>query len=274
LLSRYSSALIALLATACAGATAGSAFEFRPSEAPLLYDVSVSGDVFAQTPMGRMTSETDSEASVSLEIGERSGNGWGISATFEALEVRAEGSLGGGTVSAEGVLGKPFTGTLSDVGLISIADSPRVSGRLSDNLDPAALLTELLVPLPPVGSGDAESWPVTSTVVSDAAVRLTSTFVGTARFAGDTVWNGRTARLIVAEGSLEIEGSGAPAGAPAEMDLMLEGESTRLYVWDTTRRVMLASVATGEAEGSLSVTGMDLQIPARFQNRQEVTLRR
>ena len=94
-----------------------------------------------------------------------------------------------------------------------------------------------------------------------------------ARFAGDTVWNGTTARLILAEGSLEIEGSGAPAGAPAEMDLVLEGESTRLYVWDTIRRVMLASLVTGEAEGSLSVSGMDLQIPARFVNRQEVELR-
>ena len=103
---------------------------------------------------------------------------------------------------------------------------------------------------------------------------MTSTFEGAARFAGDTIWNGVAARLIVVEGTLEIEGSGAPAGAPAEMNLLLEGESTRLYVWDTTRRVMLASLMTGKAEGSLSISGMDLQIPARFEQKQEVTLRR
>jgi hypothetical protein len=221
-----------------------------------------------------MTSETESEASVKLEIGDRSEYGWGVTATFEALEVRAEGSLGGGTVHAEGILGKPYSGRLSNGGLISISESPRASGRLLDNLDPAALLTELLVPLPPTGSGEPESWPVASTVVSDAAVRLTSTFVGTARFAGDTVWNGISARLIEVEGTLEIEGSGAPAGAPVEMDLMLEGESTRLYVWDTARRVMLASRITGEAEGSISVSGMNVQMPARLVNRQEVELRR
>jgi hypothetical protein len=111
-------------------------------------------------------------------------------------------------------------------------------------------------------------------VISDAAVRLTSKFDGAARFAGDTVWNGIPATLILAEGTLEIDGTGAPAGAPAEMDLWLEGESTRFYVWDTTRRVMLASMTTGEAQGSLSIRGMDLQIPASFVQRQEVELKR
>jgi len=221
-----------------------------------------------------MTSETDSDATVLLDIGERLENGMGVTATFEALEVRAEGSLGGGTVNAEGILGKPYTGTLTATGQISITDSPQASSRLTNNLDPAALLTELLVPLPPGGAADMESWPIRSSVISDAAVRLTSTFEGAARFAGDTIWNGVAARLIVVEGTLEIEGSGAPAGAPAEMNLLLEGESTRLYVWDTTRQVMLASLMTGEAEGSLSISGMDLQIPARFEQKQEVTLRR
>jgi hypothetical protein len=159
-------------------------------------------------------------------------------------------------------------------GQISVTDAPETSGRLSDNLDPAALLTELLVPLPPPGSTGLESWPVSSTVVSDAAVRLKSTFGGTARFAGDTVWNGVPARLILAEGTLEIVGSGAPAGAPAEIDLMLEGESTRLFIWDMERQVMLASLVTGEADGSLSIRGMELQIPARFVKKQEVTLKR
>ena len=73
---------------------------------------------------------------------------------------------------------------------------------------------------------------------------------------------------------LEIDGSGTPAGAPAEMNLLLEGESTRLFVWDTIRRVMLASFVTGEADGSLTIGGMNFQIPARFATRQEVELRR
>jgi hypothetical protein len=224
--------------------------------------------------MGRMTSETDSEATLSLEIGEMVEDGWTVSATFEALEVNARGSMGGGSVNTDGIIGKPFIGVLSSAGTISVTESPNVSGRLSDNLDPGALLTELLAPLPPAGTPPNGSWPVSTSVVSDAAIRLTSTFSGTARITGDTVWNGISAAVIVAEGTLEIEGSGAPAGAPAEMDLIMEGESTRLYVWDSVRRVMLASLVTGEAEGSLSIRGMDIQIPASFEQRQEVELRR
>jgi len=37
---------------------------------------------------------------------------------------------------------------------------------------------------------------------------------------------------------------------------------------------MLASLVTGEAEGALTMRGMGMQIPARFEQRQEVTLRR
>jgi hypothetical protein len=221
-----------------------------------------------------MTSETESDATILLDIGEPLADGWSVTATYQALEVRAEGSLGGGSVSAEGIIGKPYSGVLTRAGQISVTDSPETSGRLADNLDPAALFTELLVPLPPAGHSPTASWPVTSTVVSDASVRLTTVFDGTASSTGDTVWNGIPARVIVAEGTLEIEGSGAPAGAPAEMGLVLSGESTRLYVWDTVRRVMLASVFTGEATGTLSVGGMDLSIPAQFLTRQEVTLRR
>ncbi len=270
----FVTALVGICAVACSSATNRSPFEFSPTAIPLRYDVTVSGDVVAETPMGRMASETESAATLALEIGEMRESGRVVSATFEALQVRAEGSLGGGSVDAEGILGKPFSGILLETGQISVTDSPQSSGRLRDNLDPAALVTDLLAPLPPGGTADIESWPVVSSVMSEAAVRLTSSFNGTARFAGDTVWNGVAASVIVAEGTLEIEGSGTPAGAPAEMDLMLEGESTRIYLWDPERRVMLASLVTGEAEGALSIRGMDFQIPARFEQRQEVTLKR
>ena len=156
MVSRLTVTLASLLAVACAGATSDSPFEFGPSDSPLHYDVTTSGDVVADTPMGRMTSESDSDASVLLEIGGITASGRAVTATFEALEVRAQGTLGGGTVNADGILGKPYTGTLSDAGLIQITESPRASGRLSDNLDPAALLTELLVPLPPAGSQNAK----------------------------------------------------------------------------------------------------------------------
>ena len=224
--------------------------------------------------MGTMTSETSSEAIVRLEIGDWRGDSWPVTASFEALEVSSQGSLGGGSVAAEGVIGEPFEGTLSRSGQISITESPALSERLSDNLDPSALFTELLAPLPPDGDAPMNSWPVASTVVSDAAVRLVSVFEGMARLAGDTLWGGISAKLIVAEGTLEIEGNGSPAGMPAEMHLMLSGESTRLYVWDAQRGVMLASLITGEADGTLSLVGMDLSIPARFNTRQEVTLQR
>jgi hypothetical protein len=221
-----------------------------------------------------MTSETRSEATVLVSIGERSNVGWNVSAVYEALEVRAGGRLGGGIVNAAEIIGKAYTGTLSPSGQIHVTSSPEASGRFTQNLDPGALLTELLTPVPPEGANPTGPWPVASTVVSDASVRLTSIFEGTARITGDTVWNGINATLIVAEGTLEIEGRGAPSGMELDMDLALAGQATRLYVWDTVDGVMLASVVSGEADGSLSVAGMYLRIPASFHTRQEVTLRR
>ncbi len=265
--------VIITLVTACAAGGAGSLFEFRPSESPQRYELTVSGDVVAETPMGSMESKTRSEATVLLDIGQRLGDGWRISATFEALEVTAEGSMGGGSVRAEEVLGKPYSGTLSSAGLITITDAPAASSRLTNSLDPGALFTDLLVPLPPVDVSPTDSWPVNSTVLSDAAVRLMTVFAGTARFAADTIWNGVQARLIIVDGTIEIEGSGAPAGAPAEVDMVLSGESTRLYVWDASRNLMLASLVTIEAEGSMSIAEMNLSMPARMSSRQNVALK-
>jgi len=263
---------LSLAVAACSASSTASPFEYGPSDVPLRYEVATTGDIVAQTPMGEMASETTSDALVVMEIGDRTESGWPVTAMYERLVVSAQGAMGGGSVNAEGVLGKNYSGVLNQSGLIEITESPEISGRVAANLDPGALLTELLVPMPPEGAGGADTWPVSSTTVSDAAVELISVFEGTARIAGDTVWNGVAATVIVADGVLELEGTGAPTGSPAAMDMLLSGESRRVYVWDSVRRVMLASEFTSNAEGSIAVQGMDISMPASFVTRQTVQI--
>jgi hypothetical protein len=226
------------------------------------------------TPMGTMTTENESDATVLLEIGEPVADGWSVTGTYEALELRTSGDMGGGTVSGEEIVGKPFTGVLARSGGISITDAPETPGQMSESLDPGALFVDLLVPLPPVGTPPDGSWPVSSTVVSAAAITMTMVFEGTARFAGDTVWNGIPAQVIVADGTLEVEGWGEPAGVPAELGILFSGESTRRYVWDPAQRIMLAALTTSEAGGGIEMIGMDMSMPADMTSRQEVTLQR
>ena len=270
---RLMSLFAATFVAGCAGAAAGPVLEFRPSGSPLAYDVAVSGSQLVETPMGTQRSNDSAHATVLLEIGDPSGGGWAVSAVYQALSLQTSGGLGSTQKEGGELIGMRFAGILSRDGIIEIAEAPDTPPELSDAIDPSALLAELLVPLPPEAHAGAEPWPVSTTTTSRTMLTITSTFKGSARFTGDTIWNGRQARVIVADGAVEISGRGTPAGVPAEIEMVLAGESTRLYVWDVERGVMLASTHTTEATGQVTVVGMDMSMPIEVTARQVVELK-
>jgi hypothetical protein len=69
-----------------------------------------------------------------------------------------------------------------------------------------------------------------------------------------------------------MDGTGTPAGSPAEVEMSATGTATARYLWDPVRGVMLAAWVTGEASGDVAVVGMDLSMPIAVQVTQTIRL--
>ncbi len=100
-----------------------------------------------------------------------------------------------------------------------------------------------------------------------------STYEGEARFAGDTTWNGRAARVIVSQGISTVTGRGTPASAPGEIVFEFSGESITRYIWDPEHGVMLASSTSASGGGELEVLSMQMRMPMTYEGNREVRLR-
>lgn len=261
-----------LASSACAGAApAPSGLAFGPTSAPLTYQVRAYGTMDIDTPMGSMSTGDTLRATVRLEIGAPVAEGWAMTAVFEDLMAAAGGDMGSERVAGGELIGKPFMGVLKRDGVIEVTEAPPIPGALGDIVDPRSLLAELLGPLPE-DPASSEPWPVKTVVSAQTAVAITSTFEGTARVLGDTVFNGQPAKVIVAEGSYVAEGSGAPMGAPGEITLEMSGTSTRRYIWDASRGVMLFAEVTLDVDGPITVAAMNMSMDAALTNRQTVEL--
>jgi len=252
---------LTVFVAACATTSSSSpVFEYLPTAAPLRYSISSERVTSVSTPSGDQTVRGNVEAVIALELGEPEENGRAVRAVFEELTVTTETPFGSTPVTATELLGKPFSAVLAADGQISIREAPEIPQALAGALDPAGLLADLLVPLPPEGADPAAGWPVHRVVTSDAGVRVVNTTDGTAAVAGDTAWNGRAARIIGFEGTLKTEVSGTPPGAPGPLDMTLEGTTSRRSVWDDVRGVMLGSRVLGEAEGTVETMGFSMPI--------------
>jgi len=120
-----------------------------------------------------------------------------------------------------------------------------------------------MIPLPPDGDPAAESWPLERSRSVGGGMSGTSSFAGTVRFAPETEWRGQAARILVAAGDLRQRASGQPPGAPSEVDVDLEGESTTTYAWDPLRGVVLHVNQAADLEGSVSLQGMALPMTTK-----------
>jgi hypothetical protein len=264
------SVAVALVA-ACAGGTAGPVFEYGPSDGPLRYEVTGETKTAIQTPMGPQNVDASTNAAVTVEVGAQAEGGRRVSVVFESFESR---STGIGRLDGGALIGQTFRGILAPNGNIEFTETPATPANLRDYLDPSAFLSDLLMPLPPPGASDLESWPVQQQTVERTQMTMTSSFEGTARVVGDTVWNGQPAKVVMVEGQFNLEGTGTPAGSPAELEMLASGPATMTYLWDATRGVMLTASSQGSGDGTVALVGMDMSMTMSIESEQSVVLQR
>jgi hypothetical protein len=265
-------AFSASLLVACAG-TSGPFYEFRPTDEPLRYEISDQGALTIDTPVGAQRSVDSTRAMIALEVRGRTAEGRQTYVTFEALDVWAGGDFNSTHIEGAELIGQRYTGTLSENGVITVSDAPEIPSGLAETADPAEIFVDLLLPLPPGGVDAVESWPHRRTTRSDAGMEIDASYDGTAFFAGDTTWNGVSARIVVSEGLSTVSGRGMPAGAPGEVEFTFSGRSVTRYVWDPQRGVMLAASSRTDAEGDLEVIDMQMTMPITYEGVRTVWLR-
>jgi hypothetical protein len=97
-----------------------------------------------------------------------------------------------------------------------------------------------------------------------------TSYTGSARFAGDTTWNGIAARVIVSKETIRADGNGFPEGAPGEVELSVDGTASATYLWDPGSGMLLAMKAESRSEGRVFTLGFDLPIEIRSERRAEL----
>jgi len=271
-MNRHLPVILGALAVAgCAGAR-GPTYQFGPTEVPLHYTVEDHGALLVETPMGQQRQTDSTVATLVLELGASAAADRRVTTTFEALDfwVGSDGRrqhIGGGEL-----LGEPFTGTLAGDGIITVTGAPEIPASLEALGDPSELFNDLLPPLPPGGDESAESWEHRVTETAEGAMTVETSYDGTASFAGDTIWNGVAARVILSEGATTIKGRGTPEGAPGEIEFTMSGKRITRYIWDPRGGMMLASSSSREAEGEIEVIAMGMTMPISYRGGSAVRL--
>jgi len=261
----------ALLFTACSANA--PIYEFRPTQAPLRYEINDQGVLLIDTPVGEQRSTDSTVAVVTIDIAAGDSDSRQVRVVFESLDLWAgTDDTPAQHVQGDDLIGQPFTGTLSQTGSIAVVTAPEIAVGLLEVADPVTLFAELLPPLPPAGGG-SEPWPHSTSYASEASVSVQASYDGTASFAGDTTWDGRRARIILSEGITTATGLGTPTGAQGEVVFTYTGRSRTRYIWDPDSGLMLASSAGMEAEGGLELASMQMTMPIRYEGSRQIALR-
>jgi hypothetical protein len=253
---------IALVAAACGGGR-GPVYQHPETDSPLRYRYAMEGGQAVETPNGTMGSGFDTNAVMLLNIGPVSPEGRSFAVELEAFDATLEGQMGSRRVDGESFIGPVFRGVLGPAGSIELVNVPSVEEGAFDQNSLFAMFTDLLAPLPPGGNASEGEWPHAWVLPAGGGIEGQTSYTGSARFAGDTIWNGIEARLIVSEGEIQLEGTGTPEGAPGEVVLDTDGVASATYVWDPSSRLLLAMKAESRSEGSVLAMGFDLPIEIR-----------
>ena len=251
-------ALAAAALTACGGARTASEpiYELRATEAPLRYALEATQLTVIELPTGdEQEVRTSMSAALRLSYGEPAAAGLPFELTFDELDVEMAGMPG---ADLSPVIGTPIRGIVGSDGDITVDEAPEVAVPGFDEAGLTELLAPLMIPLPPDGEPATDSWPLERSRSVSGGMSGSASFTGTVRFAPGTEWNGQQARILVSEGDLRQRASGQPPGAPGEVDVDLEGQSTTTYAWDSMRGVVLHVNQRAELEGTVSVQGMAL----------------
>ncbi len=260
--------VVLVLGLGCAsGGSSGPTFEYQPASGPARYAVAEDNVVLVQTPMGLQESGDSTRATVVITIGGATDGGHEVTATYEALTIWLTGAATG-TTEGGSLIGQAMSGTLLPSGRIEFASDVE---PLDGTFDAQAALMDFLVPMP-VDGNTSEPWPISRTTTSSGVFDVTGTFEGTGRIIGDTVWNGRPAKVIRIDGEVTQNGSGQPAESPAAIEFVFTGSATTTYVWDHMAGLMLASRTSADLEGPLTLVGFDMTMQAMAQVNGKVEL--
>jgi hypothetical protein len=248
----------ALALAACGGARTAPEpiYELRATEAPLRYGLEATQRTVVELPTGdEQEIQTSMSALLTLSYGEATPDGLPFVLTIDELEAAMPGAPG---ADLSAIIGEPIRGVMGSEGDVSVDEAPQIDVPGFDAASLAELIGPLMIPLPPDGDAEAESWPLERSRAVGGGLSGTSRFDGTVSFTPETEWRGAAARILVAAGHLRQRASGQPPGAPGEVDVDLEGESTTTYAWDPIRGVVLHVNRVVELEGALSMQGMAL----------------
>ena len=246
-------------ASACGGGRA-PVYTLQPSEAPLRYAIETEGSQTVETPNGPAGGSYDTDAFLLLTFGDEISDGRSFSAIFESFESTLESQAGQQEIDGTPATNQVFRGSVTPTGAIEIREKPEVTVGAYDQNSLLAMFPDLLTPLPPGGESVDGSWPHAYVLPSGGGLEGETSYTGSARFAGDTTWNGIAARVIVSEGRVHADGTGIPQGAPAEVELDADGDSRSVYVWDPEAGVLLAMKAESQSKGLVTTMGFDLPL--------------
>lgn len=236
-------------------------YEFEPTDPPLQYTLKSTGGNDIDTPGGSQSASYTSEATMTLAFEKATPEGTPFTITIESIVLKTGGDFGSGTTDlTDQVAGKPFRGTMAWDGSITFTESPELaSGNLS-GADMQRVASALLFPLPPGGDLAVAEWDHNVTLPMGGGLEGQSVYSGLMSFAGDTVYNGTKAVVLMSSGVVEMTGSGQPEGAPAEVELSNEVEASTVYIWDPQRGVLLASSGGGKGSGSIATMGFSMPL--------------
>ena len=249
----------AILASACGGGRA-PVYSLQPTETPLRYSINTEGSQTVETPNGPAGGSYDTDAVMLLSLGDAVSGGRAFAVTFDSFDSTLDGQMGQQKVDGSSVIGPQFLGIVGPDGAIEMKEKPELKAGAYDQNSLVAMFPDLLTPLPPGGEPVDGSWPHAYVIPSGGGLDGETSYTGTARFVGDTTWNGIAARVIVSEGTVHADGKGTPQGAPGEVELTADGDARSVYIWDPETGVLLAMKAESQSEGVVTTMGFDLPL--------------
>ncbi len=248
----------AVILAGCGGGTVSiPIYTITPTSAPLRYEITTDGNSVVETPAGTQETPSRAELILAVQYGASTEAGTAVTVTFESVSV-TQTMLGSTTdVDASELIGKSISALIADDGSIEVTEKPEVSGPLAQVVNPKQVISSFLPPLPPGGDVTLESWPDADENVVEGPITLTITRQGTASFVADTMWSGRSARVIQTSGETEFSGSGEAQGA-GEIDLSMDGDYSGSYVWDAAAGVLLSATTQTEVTGMIIGSGFSI----------------
>ena len=249
----------AILASACGGGRA-PVYSLQPTETPLRYSINTEGSQTVETPNGPAGGSYDTDAVMLLSLSDAVSGGRAFAVTFDSFDSTLDGQMGQQKVDGSSVIGPQFLGIVGPDGAIEMTEKPELKAGAYDQNSLVAMFPDLLTPLPPGGEPVDGSWPHEYVLASGGGLDGETSYTGTARFVGDTTWNGIAARVIVSEGAVHADGKGTPQGAPGEVELTADGDARSVYIWDPETGVLLAMKAESQSEGVVTTMGFDLPL--------------